>query len=805
MKQFFYLSFLLFFLTGCVSKLEPMAEDVVTIPEIGDRDPSVENKVPALEKTPPVSVPDDKYFGLWWRYLGSAELEMLIDRSLANNQQLQIAAQRIVQAKARSIQDRASTLPEVTMMGGYTLDAPAGGLGSVPKGSSPRSSDEFEVGLNARYTVDLWGQRASLVDASEFRLQQAIYQYDAQLLQVITDLSKNYLAYLSLNDRIRNAEESEKALLSMLSAMEDLYEQGDATVVEMQIQRSSVFNTRVVLPTLQLDRDQLANRIARLVGVAPGELNLSNDGLDSLSFPAKITGISSAYLLRRPDIQAIESGLLAADADLDVARKAVLPSFDLGAGISFGANNASELFQPHTLMWNFVANLTTTIFDGGVKEQEIKFAQAVRSELVETYVFNVYSGLQQAKDALYEISYTDRRLQMQEASTKAAKEALDLGFEAYSVGGIDFLTFLDSTHSYQKRRDELYTFSLEYYQAFIDLYGALGGGIPYRGNLPRKNTAQTDAASFVELANKTYTEGSRWPKGEIGWLDKPEEYKGSERWLVRLTGVYDGFATESILKDFRRRYKSLAPAQALLAERIGFNDQEKDNQAAWYALAISGFDSKSKADKWCDMLRNTQQRCVVYMPDDVFEVDGVFLVDKSYKSLSLAQILENSVKQKETDVVELEKAVESKKAVVVDSNSLALKETENKFGRLYSLLRSDGDHAWLIGNNTYRVWKYRLNSKLHHDGHLVNVEKDQVILQFGNNGFRLKPLYVVDNIEEKDDGSLLANLRWGGRVGRIYSHHLGDRVYGGGVIKKIDASGVVISWGAHDIFLQATE
>ena len=801
MKQLICLAGFLVFLVGCSSKLEPMDEDVVTVPEIGEQASVVDNNAPEVDKSPPVSVPDDKYFGLWWRHLGSAELEKLIDRMIVNNQQLQISAQRVVQAKARSIQDYAQTLPEVTTTAGYTLEAPEGGLGSVPKGSSPSSDEEFEVGLNARYTVDIWGERASFAQASQYRLQRAVYEYDARLLQTITDLSKAYLEYLALNDRIRSARESDTALNSMLKAMADLYEQGDATVVEMQIQRSSVYNSRVVLPTLELSKEQVANRIARLVGVAPGELRLSDLGLDSLTFPSQVQGISSAYILRRPDIQAIEAAMLAADADIDVARKALLPSLELAAEIGFGSASASQLFQPHTLMWNFVSNLTATIFDGGRREQQIKFAQAVRAELVETYVFNVYSGLQQARDALNGIKFTERRLSMQKTSTEAAKEALDLGLDSYRAGGIDFLTFLDSTHSYQRRKDELFTFYLEYYQSFIDLYGALGGGIPYRGAYSGTSQVKGSIAALDAGEQKKADElsGPSWVEGEEGWLVEPERYRGKERWLVRLSGVFDAFATESVLKDFRRRYQDIRPAKALLAERIGFTDSEKQRQASWYALNITGFQNKDEAEDWCSMLRKNQQRCIVFQPDDNFEVDGVFLVDKRYASESLVALLEDDIEDNEES-----------KLLPGEQTSGTLEEEQiqegsviDKRGLLYSLLKSDGTHAWLIGNNTFRVWKYQVNADLYSNGRIVALKKDLAILNFDNSGVRLQPLYVVESIEQRDDGSVLAYLRWGSaRAGRVYSHRVGDRVYGGGVIKSIDESGVTVSWGEHNILLE---
>jgi len=174
---------------GCASHDE-LSDDIVAVPELADDVSSVTNDAPFTNKQPAIHVPDDDAFNLWWRYTGNKELEVLIDRALTNSQTLQIAAQQVVQARALAVQAGASGSPVVTAQASYSEDAPAGSA-NVPRGSMPQSQGGYEAGLVGRYTLDLWGQNESLAQSAELKLKRAIFQYDAQRLELISQLAKS--------------------------------------------------------------------------------------------------------------------------------------------------------------------------------------------------------------------------------------------------------------------------------------------------------------------------------------------------------------------------------------------------------------------------------------------------------------------------------------------------------------------------------------------------------------------------------------------------------------------------------------
>lgn len=783
-------------LAACSSTPDEVSKDIVTLPELGDEVTSVNNTAEASTKNPTIQAPNDVDFNLWWRYTGNRELEVLIDRAITNSQVLQIAAQRVVQAKARFVQARAERMPSIMAQTSYNIETPADGIGSVPIGGRPRGKEEFEVGLTGSYTLDLWGQRKSLSESADLKLRQAVFQYDAQLLDLIAQLSKSYFEYLSLNDRIKNTKETEKALTSMLQAMEDRYKLGDATIVEMQMQRSAIFSTRVRLPTLLKERQQLRYEIAHLMGIAPGTLQLSDAGLKSIALPKSVQGISTAHLLRRPDIRTIESGMLAADADLDVARKALLPGLTLAADLSSGVRNPADLFQPNTLIWNALGTLSATVFDGGAKEQEVKFAQAVRNELIESYVNSVYNGLLAARTAITELEFSGELLALQQESAKAAKIAQDYGFESYSVGGVDFLTFLDSIQSYQERQDSFYQFELEYYQAFVDFYSALGGGIPYReiskqNTVFKADTKPSQAVKTLSLDTPSLDTDSKNSYLQAGWLDKPKNFTESP-WLVKLAGVFDRFAIEALMRDMPRRYESLQPAKTLFVERIDVDLPNLTDDATWYSVNFAGFEKQQDAVAWCEKLRATQQRCVIYKPVENFEYVGLFSINAierhSYKLGESLQALKPASQQ--TVAQETRPTVAS-----------TIQASDTNYGLLYSLLKIEQGQAWLIDNRSFNLQKVPVGGTLDRQGKLKHADANKVILSFQNKDYILRPMYLVENIEKGIDGQILARIRWGRGKDDANYHRVGERLYGGGLIKTIDASQVSVDWKGTQISL----
>lgn len=624
------LPLLISLLTGCALKRDQYDTPQIPLPD-GYVGPSA---VAGAAEGDPLKPRDSELAG-WWRLFDSQELDTLVDRALANNQDLRIAAQRVLQAKARAIQGKAGQYPEVSLPVQYNAEAPKDGIGTVEKDGEVESEETYQLGLNVNWRVDLWGEQSSLAESAELQLWRAIFDHDDQARKLVAELVGAYIEYLSLNDRMRVARETEVVMSNMLSAMEARLASGDATLIDVEQQRAAVFSVRSDMPEIELRRKQIANRLALLVGGVPEGLSLSDQGLGELLYPRVKPGVPAALLRQRPDVRAIEARLLAADANIDVARARVMPPLDLTAQVGYGSLYIDEVFMPHTLYWNFIANLSATIFDAGRRQSEVDFNKAAHEEMVETYVKVIHAATLEVETALQTIELTRKRLAIQQEATDAAHRAWMYSEEAYDAGSIDYLVYLDTVRTYHRNLDQLYTFRRNTYQGQVDLFNSLGGGAPIRQPLPGKGwRPEKQPGSIVAGEGKPLKVQGHWlpsggwgTKGRSDQMDQSSHDRSSmdqESWLVELTGDHSREGVEAAWRDLRNHNPKLVERHSLLARLPQDTVKPEGDAATWYRLAVEEFTTRDDAEKWCKRLNFGKMRCKVIELDPDIDIAGRF-------------------------------------------------------------------------------------------------------------------------------------------------------------------------------------
>lgn len=564
---------------------------------------------PAVESSTP-QTPLTEVLPQWWRLFNSSELDLLVDRALRRNHDLQMSTLRVEQAQARFKQSAADELPTLTAPVTAAVDTPPSGLGSVRKGGDVVSERSFRVGVRGDWRVDLWGERAAAADAARQALWQATYDRDNVRRLVVGQVVSNYLQYLSLNDRYRVAQETEASQTDMLSSVEERYTEGEATGIEMQQQRAAVRSSRATLPTLDLQRAETRHRLALLVGVTPGELRLSDAGLDSVTVPGVVPGVPSSLLLRRPDVRSAEAALLLADANIDEARARILPTLDLSGGGGYGANWLEELFKAHTLMWNGLASLTATIFDYGKRQRQIDYARARHQELVEGYVRTIYQAVRDVEDALAGIRFNALRLKAQTEALEASQAAWDFSRESYRVGATDYQTMLDTERTFRSDQDAFHRDRLDRVQSTVSLFLSLGGGagddLPLPGNGNRPPLPDTGQSGVV-LASAPAPQESK----AIDWA----EDAGPRGWSVTLAAVFDRTGVDAAWRDLKAQLGAAAESLTAYPQQIGRVVGEKDGELkdrmTWYRLRVSGLTNEDAAKALCGQLSKDGRSCTV--------------------------------------------------------------------------------------------------------------------------------------------------------------------------------------------------
>lgn len=537
----------------------------------------------------------------WWHFFENDELNHLVDQAMANNADLRIAMLRISQSQSRAEQAFAGQFPEISAVGQLRHDSPSNGINSFTQGGSQKDRQNAQIGPAANWRVDIWGELKALTEAAEMEAWGATYQRDDTRRLLVANVTSRYVEYLSLNDRLRVARETKAALENLLQAVNERLKAGDATIIELEQQRAAVLAVEATIPGLELQRETAVNSLAQLLGVTPGMLKLSGRGMDSLKFPKVIPVVPSTLLLHRPDVRAVEAQLLAADADIDVARARVLPSLDLTAQAGWGVFSLASMVSPYGPLLNVAANLSATIFDYGKRMEGVALARARHEELVETYIRVIYAAVRETEDALANTHMNGKRLEAQQTATDAAAQAWKYSQDSYDFGDIDFLTLLDTERTYHRDLDELHRIRMERYRGLVDLFAALGGGVsqgdilPGGGKRPEANkTANLSAASL------------RIP-GVI-W-DKPADDK--EFWLVQLAGLQDISGVGHVWRDMQQRFSALMVDRVLMPREQGRIEKDNQERIRWYRLFIARFADQDDAETFCRALGSQLLRCNV--------------------------------------------------------------------------------------------------------------------------------------------------------------------------------------------------
>lgn len=593
---------------GCAVKRERYEIPAIPVPAVFKqsmaKNAELEPGAGSLESKGAATRPEPltaEVLGEWWRVLSNPELDALMDRVLANNADLRIASQRIVQAKVRADQARADQWPVLSLPFQAKGEGPRDGIGTVRPGGSIDTLHTYQMSLRADWRVDLWGERSAANESARMQMLRSTYQRDDIRRQLVASAASLYVEYLSLNDRVRVARETETVLASLLDGVGKRLEVGDATLIDFEQQRTAVYSVQATIPALELQRETVANALALLMGVTPVSLALSDQGLDSLNFPRMIPGVPASLVLRRPDVRVIETRLLSADADIDTARARILPPLDLTAQVGYGSFVLSQLFQNHSLFWNAIANMSATIFDYGKRSNEVVFARALHEELVETYVQVIYNAVRETDNALAAIQMTGKRIEAQDAATRAARRAWDYSLESYGAGAVDHLTLIDTERTYHRTLDELHRIRMERMKAVVALFAALGGGVPQADSVNR-------TLQLSKRLGQAETKGYFRPFRQY---QPSESDRDNEFWLVELAGTVDRHGISHAWRDLNHRFPEEMRERSFLPRQHDRIANESRERSSWYRLYVARFDAEAGAASFCDRLLQELQRCRV--------------------------------------------------------------------------------------------------------------------------------------------------------------------------------------------------
>lgn len=404
----------------------------------------------------------------WWQSFGSQPLERLIEEAQAGSPDLRIAIERMRQADIALQQAGISRLPSVSGSLGSTA-----GRTEVP-GTASTSRESSSAGLSVSYEVDLWGRIAAGVRAGEASFEASQYDWKTARLTLLTAVANNYFLWLNIAERLRIARENLAIAERVLAIVEARQRNGVATALEVSQQRTTVLSQRTALLPIELQQRQTATALALLLGRVPQGYQPQAGEFTQLRVPALSPGLPSSLLTRRPDLASAEAQLAASDANVEAARKALLPSLSLSASGSLGTSALISLADP-TRSVSLGLSLAQSIFDGGRQRLQIRSTESQRVVLIENYGKAIRTALKEVDDGLGNVARSERQEALQREVVAQARRSLQLAELRYREGSGDLLSVLDAQRTLFSALDALATQSLSRLTAALDLYKALGG------------------------------------------------------------------------------------------------------------------------------------------------------------------------------------------------------------------------------------------------------------------------------------------------------------------------------------------
>ncbi|OZI30819.1 transporter [Bordetella genomosp. 10] len=400
----------------------------------------------------------------WWRGFGSPELAGLVETARAGSFDVAAAVARVRQADALARMAGAALLPEV--------DGTAGAERTKVVGYPALTS--YTVGLSASYELDIWGGTRAARQAAVDTLAATAYAHDAVLLTLTAGVADTYLQTLALRERVAIARQNLATGERILAFVESQYRAGAATALDLAQQRGLVASLRqTVAQRDQQARDSLT-ALAVLIGRAPQGFDVGNTTLEALALPTVSACVPADLLVRRPDVAQAERQLATADADVTVARAAMLPSLTLTASAGVGNDRLAGLFD-HPI-YDLAAGIAAPIFNAGRLAAGRDLALAQREELLADYRKAIVAALGDVETALNAIDGVDRQQQAQDEALTQAQAAVRLAESRYRAGAETLLTLLDAQRTLYDAQDQAVQLRLARLQASVALYKALGGG-----------------------------------------------------------------------------------------------------------------------------------------------------------------------------------------------------------------------------------------------------------------------------------------------------------------------------------------
>jgi multidrug efflux system outer membrane protein len=409
----------------------------------------------------------------WTEVFQEPELQSLIRTALANNYDVRIAAQHILEQEAQVKIARSAQFPVFTAGGtGVGVDIPS--LNTSNSITSPIVEGAFS--LSASWNPDFWGLYRRQTEAARDQLLSQVWAQRAVRMTLVQQVATTYIQLRALDrqlDITRQAIEVRQASLKLTQTLES---GGAAPLSDVRQAEQLLYTATSEVPQLEQQIQQQENALSLLVGGNPGPV--AHTDPNALTPPPQDlpTGLPSQLLTRRPDIQQAEAQLKQANANIGVARAQFFPALSLSASGGVGGNTFPSIFNANSRTIYGLGSLAQPLFEGGKLRGQLNLSEATKQEMVINYQKTIAGAFRDVSNALIAANKQREYRQQQQKLVAAAQDATRLARMRYQGGAASYLEVLTTDSNLFTAQLNLAAAQQGEALALVQLYSALGGG-----------------------------------------------------------------------------------------------------------------------------------------------------------------------------------------------------------------------------------------------------------------------------------------------------------------------------------------
>lgn len=417
--------------------------------------------------------PDHPY---WWSVLQDPVVNDLVQTAMTQNLSLRQAGSRIMQAQATRAITAGNLFPQVQQSSGEVNRI----QNSQTTALAPplRVFDEWDVGFNASWEIDVWGRFRRALESADARLEASIYDYDAVLVSLLAEVVSAYVEIRTFEQRIDYAKQNVNVQQASLQLTTTRFNEGKTSQVGVSLAKANLNATEATIPPLETGLRQANNRLCTLLGIPPTDLFAwigKGDGIPEA--PADIVvGIPADLLRRRPDVRRAERRVAAQSAQIGVAVSDLFPSISLSGDVFQSSEDFSDLFKSPSAAGSIGPSFRWNILNYGRITNNIRLQDARLLELVARYQNSVLVANQEVEDALIAFLQSKRQVESLRETVVDLSESLKLLLIQFEEGSIDFSPVFVLQGALREAQDQVAAAEGQVLLNMIAVYRALGGG-----------------------------------------------------------------------------------------------------------------------------------------------------------------------------------------------------------------------------------------------------------------------------------------------------------------------------------------